>query len=115
MSLNTDDFERITKDLPGTDEDYMADEIYTKMIIEKAMIKIIDPLERKYLEISAGNLGIRGYEERAIHRISKDVSNDCAIALELGFDNPKRSKYCKVKKNVKKYLSEVIEAIDDVA
>ena len=114
-SLTIDDFEDLEKNLVFQIEDHMTENIYTKMIIEETMLSLKDLLEIKYLRIFAGNLGIKGYEESAIQKSSKDVSDDTSVALELGFDNAKRSKYCKVKRNVKKHIAEVMIKMKDVA
>lgn len=114
-SLAVDDFEKLSKNLTSTLEDYMTDDLYATMLIEKTMLRIKDPLARKYLKILAGNLSFKGYEEFAIRKNSKAVSDDRSIALELGFDSPKRSKYCKIKRTVEQHLSEVIKSMDDVA
>lgn len=114
-SIMVDDYKKKKNSLPCISEEYLTIDVYANMVIEKAMLEINDPLEKKYLEIFAGNIGIMGYEEFAIHKSTKDVSDDCTIASKLGFDSPKKSKYCKVKKTVTKCLADVVKSMNDVA
>lgn len=114
-SLTPEELQKEFDDKLDPFDDPIAVEIYTKMVIEKTMLKINDPLEKKYLEIFAGNLNIKDFKQYAIQKKSKGLSDDKLIASELGFDNPKRARYCKVKKKVKEYLVEVLMSMDDAA
>lgn len=114
-SLPPEELQKEKDDNPDPFDDSITVEIYTKMVIEITMLKINDSLEKKYLELLAGNLNIKDFQKYAIQKKSKGLSDDKLIASELGFDNPKNARYCKVKKKVKEYLAEVLKSMDDAA
>ncbi len=95
--------------------DLIVSDINTRIIIEKALLMINDPIERLYLKTLAGNCEVKGYEKHAIKKTSTNESDDFRTAKKLGFDDAKKNKYVVIKKNVKQVLIEAIKTHGDVA
>ena len=99
----------------STSPDVFISDIITRIDVEKALLLLEASLEKEYLKIIVGNLGLPGYEKYAIRKKNKDESDDLCIAKMLGFDSAERNEYRKIKKSVNRSLHSVVKDYDYVA
>ena len=108
-------FEKLDLECFLSSSDMVFSEIVVRNVINDTLLLLDDPLEKKYLLLLVGNLGIAGYEEYSFLNPNKAESDDLCMAKLLGFESIFQRKYRKLKKTVNETLYSVIKSYDDVA